>query len=219
MCFKSSGKTAVHILLTLIFEEGKIVMFAYLNVLKVPKAWSFHFLLFRCPENFYIEPPRTQTVGFLHWDTVLPEICWEKEGEEVWKEHRLYSRFQFANNTPSQVRENLQIYKVKIQIVHKVVCCKFKFYWNDSQKKLFKLAGQITWNQEEKFAFPSANLKDELNLKYHTKYFPSRPYISVCLCVFYVFVFVVFLDYISLQKASGSCCANAKARSGKSPVL
>lgn len=194
-------------------------MFAYLNVLKVPKAWSFLFLLFRCPESLYIEPPRTQTVGFLHWDTLLPEICWEKEGEEAWKEHRLYSWFQFANNTPSQERENLQIYKVKIQSVHKVVCCKFKFDWNDSQKKWFKLAGQNTWNQEEKFAFPSANSKDELNLKHHTKYFPSRPCISVCLCVFHVFVFVVFLDYISFQKALGCCCANAKARSGKSPVL
>lgn len=114
------------------------------------------------------------------------------------------------------MRENLRIYTysyVKIQNVHKV-CCKFKFYWNDSQRKWFKPEGQNTWNREKMSDFPGANSKDETHLKYHTKYFPSRPWVSGWLVgwfyAFYVGCFAIFLDCISFQKASGSCCANAK---------
>lgn len=151
-------------------------MVPYLKVLKVSKTWSSLFL------SFYIEPPPTRIV-FFHWNTVPPEICWEKGGEEIWKEHRLYSLFQFANNTPSQIKEKLWIYThsyVKIQSVHKVSCT-LKFNWNDSQKKWFKLPGKSTWNQEEMFDFPNANLKDEITLKYLTNYFPIRCSFSVCL--------------------------------------
>jgi len=34
-----------------------------------------------------------------------------------------------------------------------------------------------------------------------------------------MFDFAIFRDYISLQKASRSCCANAKSRTRKSPML
>ncbi|XP_064267412.1 inner centromere protein-like [Passer domesticus] len=36
------------------------------------------------------------------WDLVPPEICRGQEGEEVWKEHRIYSLVQFANNALPQ---------------------------------------------------------------------------------------------------------------------